>query len=144
MPFEIIDGIIGSTIAELISKIFPPRKGGEFSDMPLDVFERRNKWLYRGMILAFVVGFFAPICLFIPVKNEGQIFPGFGAIIGLPFSSFFAYVILVRLIAGPKRVRELLFFYEQKTRTHIYVSYFVGVPIALLGLISLVLLLRSQ
>ena len=141
MPFEIAGAIVGNAIAGIVSKLAPARRAGEFAGTPFERLQRRNRWLYRGLPTIAVFGFVAPYLFF----TLGKL--GFSAwfavaIFGLPFSGMLAYMILIWCALGSRRARELLFYFEAKQKTNIYVFYVLGAPLSLLGVISLLFLWR--
>ena len=131
---EIHSGFVGSTIAEIVSKLAPPRKSSEFAAVPFETVERRNKPFYFAALSVFVFGFFLP-CPFIHVGHGGA---GWfiGAIFGLPFSALLFYIAAIWCLLGGKRARELIFYFEAKQRTDIRIYYFFGAPLSLIGIIS--------
>jgi hypothetical protein len=139
MPFEIASAIVGNAIAGIVSKLAPARRAGEFAGMPFERLQRRNRWLYRGLLTIAVSGFVAPYLFFTPGKF-GLWFAG--AIFGLPFSGMLAYMIVIWCALGSRRARELLFYFEAKQKTNIHVFYVLGAPLSLLGVISLLVLWR--
>jgi hypothetical protein len=151
MPHELISGIVGAAIGRLVSKFSPARRTGEFSNTPFEMLERRNKWLYRGVLAAFCLGFLTPYALF-PPGAEGRVgvghsvwFPAWfaGAMFGLPFSAILLFAVVTWLALGKQRARELLFYFEVKQKTNIYVFYVLGALLAPTGIISLFLLCRA-
>jgi hypothetical protein len=151
MPFEIISGFVGATIAELVSKFLPARKAGQMGDEFLKIHEHRNKWLYRGLLAASCLGFLTPFALF-PPGADGRLGVGHddwigawfaGAVFGLPFSAMLLFVIVTWLALGKQRARELLVYFEIKQKTNIYVFYVQGGALALIGIVSLLFLCRA-
>jgi hypothetical protein len=148
MPFEIISGFVGATIAELVSKFLPARKAGQLGDESLKIHERRNKWLYRGLLASSVLGFLTPFALF-PPGADGRLGVGpgdwigawfAGAVFGLPFSAMLLFVIVTWLALGKQRARELLVYFEIKQKTNIYFFYVFGATLAPIGIMSLLFL----
>jgi len=131
---EILSAIAGNAIVRMIAKLAPPRKVGEFAAMSLEVLERRNRWLYFGMLLVFIFGFFLPFP-FIHVGHGGAGWFA-GAVFGLPFSALLIYVSVVWCVLGDRRARELIFYFEVKQGLNIRVFYFLGAPLSLLGIVS--------
>src|ERR1700679_1964473 len=120
MPFEIISGLVGATIGELASKFLPARKAGKTGEEFLKMHERRNKWLYRGLVTSFSLGSLTPFALF-PPGADGRVGVGqddwfaawfFGAFFGLPFFATLVFVIAVWLALGKRRAGELLVYFE--------------------------------
>jgi hypothetical protein len=151
MPFEIISGFVGTTIAEFASKFLPARKAGQMGDEFLRIHEHRNKWLYRGLLAAFCLGFLTPFALF-PPGADGRLGVGHGdwigvwfagAVFGLPFSAMLLFVIVTWLALGKQRARELLVYFEIKQKTNIYVFYVPGAALAPIGIVSLLFLCRA-
>lgn len=132
MADEIISAIVGSTIAKIVSRWAPSRRKGEFASMPLEALQRRNRWLYRGLLFIAGAGFIAPYLLFTPAKIRGAWFAG--AVFGLPFSAMVAYVVAAWCVLGERRARELLFCFAARQKTSIYVFYVLAVPSLCLGL----------
>lgn len=131
---EIVSGIVGSTINEIVSKLAPPRKANEFAAVPFETLERRNRWLYFGSLTVFLFGFFLPYP-FIHVGHGGVGWFA-GAVFGLPFSALLIYLSAIWCLLGGTRTRELIFYFEAKQKIHIFVFYFLGAPLSLLGAVS--------
>jgi hypothetical protein len=150
MPFEIISGIVGTTIAELASKFLPARKAGELGDKFLKMHERRYKWLYRGLLASAALGFFTPYAVF-PPGADGRLGVSdwtvgawfAGAVFGLPFSAMLLFVIATWLALGKQRARELLVYFEIKQKTNIHIFYVFGAMLAPIGIVSLRFLCRA-
>jgi hypothetical protein len=144
MPYEILHGIIGSTIAEVVSHFFPPRKTGEFVDLPPETLRHRNSRMYAGLLPAFIVGFGVPFLLLMVRQNilsaawEKHYAPVWFALafFSLPFSTMLTYCVAIWCMFGGKRLRELLFYCEIKQKSHSYVLCALVIPMALLGFIS--------
>ncbi len=150
MPFEIISGLVGATIAELVSKFLPARKAGQLGDEFLKIHERRNKWLYRGLLASSVLGFFTPYVIFPPGADgrlevdDWSVVAWFaGAAFGLPFSAMLLFVIVTWLTLGKQRALELLVYFEIKQKTKIYIFYVFGAMLAPIGIVSLLFLCRA-
>jgi hypothetical protein len=151
VPFEIISGFVGGTIAEFASKFLPARKAGQMGDEFLRTNEHRNKWLYRGLLAAFCLGFLTPFALF-PPGADGRLGVGHGewigawfagALFGLPFSAMLLFVIFTWLALGKQRARELLVYFEIKQKMNIYAFYVPGAALAPIGIVSLLFLCRA-
>ena len=121
---EIISAIAGNAIAKLVSKLLPARRAGEFAGVPFEMLRQRNKRLYFCMLAVTVLGFFLPY-LAIAVGHAGGLWV-VGAIFGLPFSAMLVFVMVIWSLRGGRRARELLFYFEIKQRTNMYVFYFLG------------------
>jgi hypothetical protein len=135
---EIISAIAGSAIAKMLSKLAPARMTGEFAAVPFEALERRNRWSYFGMLAVATLGFFAPY-LFPPAERaRGGWFAG--AIFGLPFTAMLIYVLVIWALLGGTRAREFLFYFEIKQKINIYVFYFLGLPLSVIGAVSFLVL----
>jgi hypothetical protein len=151
MPYEIISGIVGATIGRLVSKFSAARRTGEFGNTSFEMLERRNKWLYRGLLAAFCLGVLTPYALFPPGAGgrvgvgHGVWFPAWfaGAMFGLPFSAMLLFVIVTWLALGKQRARELLFYFESKQKMNVYVFYVLGAALTPIGIVSLLFLCRA-
>jgi hypothetical protein len=134
---EFISGFVGSTIAEIASKLAPPRKSSEFAAVPFETVERRNRPFYFAVMPIFLFGFFLPY----PFVHVGHGSAGWfaGAVFGLPFAALLIYIAVIWCLLGGKRARELIFYFEAKQRTDIRLYYFFGAPLSLLGVISFVI-----
>jgi hypothetical protein len=152
MPFEIISGFVGATIAELVSKFLPARKAGQTGDEFLKIHEHRNKWLYCGLVAAFCLGFLTPFALF-PPGADGRIEVGHdiwiaawfaGAFFGLPFFAALVFVIVVWFALGKRRAAELLVYFETKQKTSIHAFYVLGTVLAPIEIVSLLFLCRAR
>jgi hypothetical protein len=152
MPFEIISGFVGATIGELVSKFLPARKAGRTGDRFLKEHKRRNKWLYRGLVATFYLGFLMPFALFPPgaggrvgVGQDDWIAAWFaGAFFGLPFFSTLVFVIVIWLALGKRRAGELLVYFETKQQASIYIFYVLSAVLAPIGIVSSVFLCRAR
>src|SRR4051794_13759157 len=131
---EILSAIAGNTIAEIVAKLAPPRKAGELATMPFETLERRNRWLYFGVMPVFFFGFFLPYP-FIHVGHGGVGWFA-GAVFGLPFSALLIYLSAIWCLLGGRRAREFILYFEIKQKTHIYLYYFFGAPLSLIGVVS--------
>jgi hypothetical protein len=146
MPHELLSAIVGNLIARGVSRLAPARRGGEFADMPFEALQQRNRWLYRGMLGVCCFGFLAPILALaahLNVGNESDPWRGAwfaGVVFGLPFTAMFAFLGIIWSALGSRRTKELLFYFERKQQTHIYVFYLFGLPLSVLGVISLLFL----
>jgi hypothetical protein len=137
---EIISAIAGSVVAKLLSKLAPARMRSEFATVPFETLERRNRLLYFGMLAAAILGFFSPF-LFTPVEHaRGGWFAG--AIFGLPFSAMLIYILAIWSLLDGRRARELLFYFEIKQKVNVYVFCFLGSPLAVIGVVSFMALVR--
>jgi hypothetical protein len=142
MPGELLSAILGNMIARIVSKLAPPRRAGEFAGMSFETLEQRNRWLYRCIWGVACFGFSAPIFALAAhwrVGNESDPWRGAwfaGVVFGLPFALMFAFLVVLWGARGSRRTRELLFYFERKQQTHIYVFYAFGVPLSVLGVIS--------
>jgi hypothetical protein len=137
---EIISAIAGNAIARLVSKLLPARRAREFADVPFEMLKRRNKTLYFWMLAVAVFGFFLPY-LAIAVGHAGGPWV-VGAIFGLPFSAMLIFIMMIWSLRGGRRAHEFLFYFEIKQRTNIYVFYFLGAPLSVIGVVSMVFMLR--
>jgi hypothetical protein len=151
MPIEIISGLVGATVAELVSKLRPARKADQLSDEFLKIHEHRNKALYRGLLLSSVVGFFTPYAVLLP-GPDGRLGVGHGnwigawfagAVFGLPFSAMLLFLIVTWLALGKQRARELLVYFEIKQKTNIHIFYVFGAMLAPIGVASLFVLCHA-
>jgi len=61
---------------------------------------------------------------------------------GLPFSGLLVYFATVWCVLGAERARELLFYFETHQKMSIYIFYIAGVPLSLIGFVSLWALLQ--
>jgi hypothetical protein len=139
MPYELLSAVLGNIIAKAVSKLAPARRVGEFANMPYETLEQRNQWLYRGMLAVGCFGFLAPIlAIGVHWKPGNGSDPGWlaGLVFGLPHMLMFAFLGIIWGALGSRRMRELLFYFERKEQTHIYVFYLYGVPLSVLGIIS--------
>lgn len=133
---EIVSGILGGAIAQRLSKRFPPRNSKELSSIPAQELEVRNKYLYIAMLFACIVGFFSPFLL-VAFTNKKSAWVA-GAMFGLPFLFLLLIALSVGMLSGFKRMRELIFYFEQQQNINIYVIYMLGAPLAALGLASII------
>ena len=152
MPFEIISGLVGATISELVSKFLPARKAGQMGAEFLKIHEHRIKWLYCGLMAAFWLGFLTPFALFSP-GADGRVGVGrddfialwfAGAFFGLPFFAALVFVIVVWLALGKRRARVLLAYFETQQKMSIYAFYALGAVLAPIGIVSLIFLCRAR
>jgi hypothetical protein len=90
MPHEIVSAVVGNAIARIVSKLAPARRAGDFAGTPFERLQRRNRWLYYGLLTIAVFGFVAPYLFFTPGKFGFSAWFA-GAIFGLPFSGMLAY-----------------------------------------------------
>ncbi len=65
-----------------------------------------------------------------------------GVIFGLPSLTFYVFLGLIWTFRGRSRTREFLFYAERQLETNIHVCHAIGVPMSVLGLVSLALLWR--
>lgn len=147
MPFELLSGFLGATLSEVVFKIAPARRTGEFSDIPFETLQRRNRWLYRGLMGVGCLGFLAPTVALAEhwqVGNDDPWGPAWfaGVFFGLPFAMMLVFLGVTWFALGGRRTRELLFYFERKLQTHIYVFYAFGAPLSVLGAVSLWFLWR--
>lgn len=152
MPFEIISGVVGATIGELLSKFLPARKVDQTGNEFLKKHQHRDKRLYRGLVSAFFLGFATPFAL-CPPGEDGRVGGGHdtfisvwfsGTIFGLPFFAALAYMILVWIWLGKRRAGELLIYFEAKQKTNILVFCFMGAVLAPIGIVSLLFLCHAR
>ncbi|MGJ5204065.1 hypothetical protein [Bradyrhizobium sp. HKCCYLR20261] len=91
----------------------------------------------------FLLGFLLPLLALAtgsanaPWRNEWLC----GVLFGLPFLTFYVLLGAIWAFRGRPRLREFVFYAERKMETNIFVCHTMGVPIAVLGVASLVLTL---
>jgi hypothetical protein len=137
---ELISGLLGNTLAEIVSKLAPPRKKSEFDQLGIDTLRRRNNYLYvtaGGTFTAIFLAIFVSLIAGAWTHDGWQI----GLMFGLPFSVMFLFVLCIGVLKGVGRVREFLHFCEIKTKFNIHVLIWPQVPFVLLGFVSLYKLL---
>lgn len=136
---EILSGIIGSTVGEVVGKWFPPRRIDELADIPPEVLHQRNRRLYFGINAICVASFFLPFICLLFLQSTNYLSAWIGAILvwcgfGLPFPMVVIYLRIVRYCLGSRRARELIFYLERQQKTNIYSLCVAGLLFTLFGL----------
>jgi hypothetical protein len=138
---ELISALVGNELANRISGRFPPHRTSEFEHLASDELRRRNRFplyaLYTIGLGTLATLFWACAYKRYFGQNPWQV----GLLFGFPFTLTYLLVLLLGLIKGPRRARELIRFFEIDQRTNIRLLFWVMVaPLAMLGFVSAVAL----
>ncbi len=138
---ELLSGLLGSTVAELAKRRWPPSKLQPEDDLPWSELHRRNRPIYK---LACICGclVFASMLVYVYATSHrnGWLI---GALFGLPFSSMAIVSIATTLPrGGRRRLAEFLRYWEIREGLHIWVLTAIFAPLVALGFVSALVSVR--
>ena len=138
---ELLSGFLGSTVAELAMRRWPPRKLPPEDELPWNELHRRNRPIYK---LAYMCGciVFASMLVYVYATShrDGWLI---GALFGLPFASMMIVSFATTFLGGGRRrTAEFLRYWEIRERLNIWVMTSVFAPLVALGFVSVLMSVR--
>src|SRR5215813_6532021 len=130
---DILSGLVGSTLAELAKRRWPPRNLQDADKLPASDLQRRNRPIYR---LSAVCGCIVFILMMVySYSTSHRTFWLIGALFGLPFTSMAITSIAMSLAGGPRRLAEYLRSWELREGVNLWLLIIACGPLGVLGLV---------
>ncbi len=124
------------------SRMTPITPNSKFDKMAMDYLRTRNNWIDNLFTLSMFVGLLLPLPLYyfkIGPQNFWPLGLGFGFAIILPVT----FVMIITFRKGVDRFHEFWRFYELKWKVGLKGIRLMYIPLALLGLLSLFMIIVS-
>ena len=147
MNYSVLISVVASVVltpllVRLWSRLTPPANTSDFDHLGFDMLRKRNGGKDNVASLLSIVGICLPIvAIYFRLLPETfwLVGLGFGLMILLPV----AYIAAVTLPDGTQRFHEFWRFYELKWGIGLRGIRLLYIPIAVLGLVSLVMVIQS-
>lgn len=147
MDYSILISIVGSMVLTPLlvnwwSRLSPPASQSEFDHLDPEILRARNGWMDHIATVLSIAGICVPLIVIYFKLAEATFWLlalGFGLMVLLPF----AFVCAVTLPHGAQRFREYWRFYELQWGVGLNGIRWLYIPVALLGLVGFVMVIRG-
>jgi hypothetical protein len=128
---ELISGFVGSTLTELVGKVWPPQNSS-----PLDRHDlvQRNRSLWITTVSVWAATFFG---IFLLIENDLSTAWLIGFWFGAPSLVMMLVLATMTAVKGTDRTKEFLRYCETRDKLNFKITAFLHVSLALLGTVSL-------